>query len=1022
MLDLIRKILPSKHEKDRKSLLPIVAEINRHFEEYKALTDEQLRANTDEFKGRIKEATHEIEAEMNELKERLKTDVPPHEREQIYDHIEDLEKELYETERECLDEILPEAFAAVKETCRRLLGISWDVTGRKIVWDMVPFDVQLMGAIALHRGKIAEMATGEGKTLVAVMPMYLNALPGHGVHLVTVNDYLALRDSEWMGRVFQFLGLTVGCIQAMMDSQQRRKQYGSDITYGTNNEFGFDYLRDNMVITAEEMVQRGHYYAIVDEVDSVLIDEARTPLIISGPVQSEDQRYAEMKPRVERVVNAQRNYVAKIVAEAEQLLAAGKTYDAGVQLLRAHRGLPKNNRLLKLFSEPAKKKLMQEVELDFLRDQSRRMHEIDDELYFSIDERNHSIDLSDKGREFLATTQADKDMFLLPDLGTELSTLENDTTLSFDQKEAKKDELHALYAERSDRIHTVQQLLRAYALYEKDDEYVVTEDGKVMIVDEFTGRLLPGRRYSDGLHQAIEAKEGVKVERDTQTLATITLQNYFRLYKRLAGMTGTAETEAAEFVDIYKLDTTVIPTNRPMIRKDHEDVVYKTKREKYNALIEEIEELRKINRPVLVGTTSVEVSETISRMLKRKGVPHNVLNAKQHQREAEIVAHAGLPGAITIATNMAGRGTDIKLGPGIADIGGLHIVGTERHEARRIDRQLRGRSGRQGDPGSSRFYLSLEDDLMRLFGSDRIARVMERMGLKEGEVIQHRMITRSVERAQKKVEENNFAIRKRLLEYDNVMNQQREVIYSLRRHALLGERLKDDIFGMLDDYVAKTVEKYYEAGEIQPLKEEIRRHLLVEVDLPPEKFQSLGKDGVVDDVEKAAMEFYRRKEERISSELMATLERMAMLQVIDERWKEHLREMDDLKEGINLRAYGQKDPLLEYKAEAFRMFAEMLDMINREVVGIVFKVFPAAPEQIPARRPVRVPRPQELTLTHSESLGMGFQANRAPVGAASSPAEAKAGKPQPVRVGVKVGRNDPCPCGSGKKYKNCHGK
>jgi preprotein translocase subunit SecA len=1022
MLGLLKKILPSKHEKDIKALLPIVAEINRYFEGYKSLTDEQLRAKTDEFRAKIREATHEIQARLNELKERLKADLAAEERGQIHNEIEELEEELYHTEQECLEEILPEAFAAVKEACRRLLGTSWEVTERKVVWDMVPFDVQLMGAIVLHRGRIAEMATGEGKTLVAVMPIYLNALTGHGVHLVTVNDYLALRDSQWMGKVYEFLGLTVGCIQTMMDPQQRRVQYGCDITYGTNNEFGFDYLRDNMVVTADDMVQRGHYYAIVDEVDSVLIDEARTPLIISGPVQVEDQKFAEMKPRVERLVNAQRNFVAKIVAEAEALLAAGKTYEAGVQLLRAHRGLPKNGRLLKLFSEPANKKLMQEVELDFLRDQSRRMHEIDDELYFSIDERDHSIDLSDKGRDFLATSQADKDMFLLPDLGTEMSILENDSTLTFDQKEAKKDEVHALYADRSDRIHTVQQLLRAYALYEKDDEYVVTEDGKVMIVDEFTGRLLPGRRYSDGLHQAIEAKEGVKVERDTQTLATITLQNYFRLYKELAGMTGTAETEAAEFIDIYKLDVAVVPTNKPMIRDDYEDVVYKTKREKYNAVIDEIEELRKINRPVLVGTTSVEVSETISRMLKRKGVPHNVLNAKQHQREAEVVAHAGLPGAVTIATNMAGRGTDIKLGPGIADIGGLHIIGTERHEARRIDRQLRGRSGRQGDPGSSRFYLSLEDDLMRLFGSERIARVMERMGLKEGEVIQHRMITKSVERAQKKVEENNYAIRKRLLEYDNVMNQQREVIYSLRRHALLGERLKDDIFDMLADYVSKTVEKYYDAGEIEPLKAEVRRHLLVEVDLPPERFQSLGKGGVIEEVGKEAMEFHRRKEERIGSDLMATLERMAMLQVIDERWKEHLREMDDLKEGINLRAYGQKDPLLEYKAEAFQMFAEMIDMINAEVVGIVFKVFPAAPEQIPARRPVRAPRPQELTLTHRESLGMGFQANREPVATGSSPAEAKAGKPQPVRVGTKVGRNEPCPCGSGKKYKNCHGK
>ncbi len=1022
MISLLRKILPSKHEKDRRALLPRAAEINLHVEQYQSLSDEQLRAKTDEFKARIKERTREIEVEITNVKERLKEDLSTSERGQLNAEIEELQDGLYEAEQEALDEILPEAFAAAKEACRRLVGKTWEVTGNKIVWDMVPFDVQLMGAIVLHQGKIAEMATGEGKTLVAVMPLYLNALTGHGVHLVTVNDYLALRDSQWMGKVFEFLGLTVGCIQTMMDPQQRRVQYGCNITYGTNNEFGFDYLRDNMVVNADEMVHRGYYYAIVDEVDSVLIDEARTPLIISGPVGSDDQKFAEMKPRVERLVNAQRNFVAKIVAEAEQLLAQGKTYEAGVQLLRAQRGLPKNNRLLKLFSEPSNKKLMQEVELDFLRDQSRRMHEIDDELFFNIDEKNHSIDLTEKGRQFLATTQEDKDMFLLLDLGTELSIIENDSNLTSEQKETKKDELHAIYADRSDRIHTVRQLLRAYALYEKDDEYVVTEDGKVMIVDEFTGRLLPGRRYSEGLHQAIEAKEDVKVERDTQTLATITLQNYFRLYKKLAGMTGTAETEAAEFTDIYKLDVVVIPTNKPMVRTDHEDVVYKTKREKYNAVNDEIEELRKINRPVLVGTTSVEVSETISRMLKRKGIPHNVLNAKQHQREAEIIAHAGLPGAVTIATNMAGRGTDIKLGPGVAGIDGLHIIGTERHEARRIDRQLRGRAGRQGDPGSSSFYLSLEDDLMRLFGSERIARVMERLGLKEGEVIQHRMITRSVERAQKKVEENNYAIRKRLLEYDNVMNQQREIVYSLRRHALIGEHLREDIHEMLIEYASKTVEKYYEAGEIEPLKDELRRTLLIEVDLPPGKYQSLGKEGVEDVVMKAALEFYKRKTERLGNEMMSTLERMAMLQVIDERWKEHLREMDELKEGINLRAYGQKDPLLEYKGEAFQMFTAMLDMINSEVLNIVYKLFPAAPEQIPTRRAARPVRSEELTLTHRSALGMGFQANREPVGSATSPAEARPGKPQPVRVGEKVGRNDPCPCGSGKKYKNCHGR
>jgi preprotein translocase subunit SecA len=642
---------------------------------------------------------------------------------------------------------------------------------------MVPFDVQLIGGMVLHQGKIAEMATGEGKTLVATMPVYLNALPGRGVHLVTVNDYLAKRDSVWMGKVYEYLGLTVGCIQNSMDSFQRRKEYACDITYGTNNEFGFDYLRDNMVVDKADLVQREYYYAIVDEVDSVLIDEARTPLIISGPTKSEDHKFNEMKSPVERIVAAQRNFVSKIVADAEKLVADGKEQEAGVLLLRAFHGLPKHPKLMKLMSDPSNKKLIQQTENEYMRDQSRRMNEIDDELYYAIDEKNHQINLTEKGREYLTPIVGDRDFFVLPDLGTEHSIIESDASLSKDDLLRRKDEVNLLYSERSDRIHTVSQLLRAYSLYSKDDEYVVTDDGKVQIVDEFTGRLLPGRRYSDGLHQAIEAKEGVKVERDMQTLATITLQNYFRLYKKLAGMTGTAETEAGEFFDIYKLDVVVVPTNKDMVRDDINDVIYKTKREKYNAVIEEIEKMRSENRPVLVGTTSVDVSETISRMLKRKNVPHNVLNAKQHQREAEIVSHAGLPGVITIATNMAGRGTDIKLGPGVRDAGGLHIVGTERHEARRIDRQLRGRAGRQGDPGSSLFFLSLEDDLMRLFGSDRIASIMERMGLKEGEVIQHSMITRSVERAQRKVEENNYGIRKRLLEYDNVMNQQREVIY-----------------------------------------------------------------------------------------------------------------------------------------------------------------------------------------------------------------------------------------------------
>jgi preprotein translocase subunit SecA len=1026
MLKILSKIFPSKSVKDINRILPLITEINEHFEEYKKLSDEELKAKTVEFRTRIKDEVSEYEEEIAKQKEQLRVNeaLSLDEREEIYTRIEEIEKDLNTTINDALTGILPEAFAVVKEACRRLVGKSWDLMGSKIIWDMVPFDVQLIGGIVLHEGKIAEMATGEGKTLVATMPMYLNALPGRGVHLVTVNDYLARRDSEWMGKVFEYLGLTVGCIQQQMDSAQRRKEYACDITYGTNNEFGFDYLRDNMVVAAEDLVHRNFYYAIVDEVDSVLVDEARTPLIISGPVSTDDHKFTEMKPRVERLVNAQRTFVTKIVAEAEQYLADRKETEAGVQLLRAYRGLPKHSKLTKMFSEPSNKRLMQQTEMEHLRDQARRLHEIDDELYYAIDEKDHTINLTEKGRDFLGSMGNDKDFFILPDVGSEVANIENDETLTPEQKQVKKDELNLAYAEKSDRIHTVTQLLRAYSLYEKDDEYVVSDDGKIMIVDEFTGRMLPGRRYSDGLHQAIEAKEGVKIERDMQTLATITLQNYFRLYKKLAGMTGTAETEASEFFQIYKLDVVVVPTNKDMVRDDMDDVVFKTKREKYNAVITEIETMRKQNRPVLVGTTSVEVSETLSRMLKRSGVPHNVLNAKHHQREAEIVAHAGLPGAITIATNMAGRGTDIKLGPGVAQSGGLHIVGTERHEARRIDRQLRGRAGRQGDPGSSKFYLSLEDDLMRLFGSDRIAGIMERLGLKEGDVIQHPMISRSVQRAQKKVEENNFSIRKRLLEYDNVMNQQREVIYSRRRHALLGERLREDIFEMLSDYIDEFVEKYYEHGEIDGFREAMRTSLLVDFAIEPDQWQKMGKDGVKSEAMKAAIDFYKRKEERIGSDNLVMLEKMVTLQVIDEKWKDHLREMDDLKEGIHLRAYGQKDPLIEYKSEAFRMFVELLDMIRVDTLNLVFKLFPQPAQEMPIRKPLRSTRPQQMTMTHESALGLGLQASGAPEGTTmgEAPQESKAGKPQPIHVGDKVGRNDPCPCGSGKKYKQCHGK
>lgn len=1019
MLKFLSGLFGSKKEKDVQLLQPLVGEINAHFEPLAALSDDELRGKTQEFRGRIAEAVKDVRESIAAAKASLKDEEDDLRREELLQEIEEHEKEELEIIKEMLDELLPEAFAVVKETCRRMVGQDFDVVGHKLKWEMVPYDVQLMGGVVLHQGKISEMATGEGKTLVAVAPMYLNALAGKGVHLVTVNDYLARRDSEWMGNVFRFHGMSVGCIVTNQNPFVRREQYNCDITYGTNNEFGFDYLRDNMVHTPDEMVQRGHYYAIVDEVDSVLIDEARTPLIISGPVEVDDHKYNEMKPRVERIVSTQKNLVAKIIAEGEKLLDEGKSEQAGILLFRAHRGDPKSKKLQKLFSEGAPKKLMLETESVYIAEQNKRLHEIDDELYYSIDERNHSIDLTEKGREFMASG-TDADMFILPDVGTEMSIIENDATLTYEQKQLRKDEVNRVYAERSDRVHTVRQLLRAYSLYDKDVEYVVTDDGKVQIVDEFTGRILHGRRYSDGLHQAIEAKEGVHVERDTQTLATVTLQNYFRLYKKLAGMTGTAETEAAEFFDIYKLDVVIIPTNRKVVREDLNDLVYRTKREKYNALIQQIKELRDKKQPVLVGTTSVEVSETLSRMMTREKIQHNVLNAKQHQREAEIVSNAGLPGAVTIATNMAGRGTDIKLGPGVRESGGLCIIGTERHEARRIDRQLRGRAGRQGDPGMTKFFLSLEDDLMRLFGSDRIASVMTKMGAEEGEVIEHSMITRMIERAQKKVEENNFGIRKRLLEYDNVMNQQREVIYSKRRHALLGEQLEDEVYRMLEEYVDDVVERHYEPATIDEMKDELRSNLLIDLQLTPEEFQKAGSAGLKTKVMEAAKEFLKRKREMIGNEAMSFIQRLSMLQVIDARWKEHLREMDDLKEGIYLRAYGQKDPILEYKGEAYKMFVELLGLLNREALNMLFKLFPENQQQLEAQQQRRGFNRERMTMTHSASAGMGFQG--IPEEGEAAPAQQEAPKVQQIISGDKVGRNDPCPCGSGKKYKNCHGK
>ena len=983
MANIITKIFGSKHERDVKKIRPLVEQTNRFFEEYEALSEEQLQAKTDEFKERIANG-------------------------------------------ETVDDLLPEAFATVKQACKRLLGKTWKVVGRDVTWDMVPYDVQLIGGIVLHQGKIAEMATGEGKTLVATLPMYLNALEGKGAHLVTVNDYLAQRDMEWMGQIYKYLGLTVGVILNDMTPAQRREAYNCDITYGTNNEFGFDYLRDNMAGSKDDIVQmRGHHYAIVDEVDSVLIDEARTPLIISGPVSESTHKYKEMKPLVERLVSSQNRLVNRLIKEGEDLIKQGKTEEGSTKLLIAEKGAPKNRRLAKLYQEPGIKKMVQARENDYLRDKGQNKASDEQyfgDLYYMVDEKNHIIDLTEKGRESM--NPSDPEMFLLPDLGDEIAKIENDPDLSDEERLIKKEEIHTIFNIRSEQLQNISQLLRAYSLYERDQEYVV-QDGKVLIVDEFTGRIMQGRRYSDGLHQAIEAKENVKIERETQTLATVTLQNYFRMYDKLAGMTGTAETEAAEFWEIYKLDVVVIPTNKPIARIDYEDVIYRSRREKYNAIIEQIIREREKGRPILVGTTTVDVSETLSRMLKRKGVPHNVLNAKQHEREAEIVAHAGEPRAVTIATNMAGRGTDIKLGAGVVEAGGLAILGTERHESRRIDRQLRGRAGRQGDPGSSIFFLSLEDDLMRLFGSERIASVMDRLGAEEGEVITHKMITRSISKAQKKVEMQNFGIRKRLLEYDDVMNQQREIIYDRRRVALLQEDTREEVQSILDEFIEHKLGMIIDPS-IRPdgwdwdaLEEEIGLVLNVSFRSAQENADSYDLEKLTEFVRNEALRIYDIKEERIGRERMAVLERYFILNVIDEKWKDHLYEMDMLKEGIHLRAYGQKDPLVEYKREAYMLFEALIHRINEETLNWLWK-FQIA-EEPQNRSEARRHQPQRVTLIHESADGMGM-AGGGQESDIQKASKERSRKKQPIRVEQKVGPNDPCPCGSGLKYKKCHGK
>jgi len=984
---LVKKIFGTRSDREIRQLFPLVDEINKLTESLKNKSDQAL-----------KDRSQELRAELIEDSSKAKEFASK----EFSDKSEQA-KYVLEQEHKKLEAILPEAFAMVKETCTRMCGSSWSVVGRELSWEMVPYDVQIVGGVILHRGNVAEMKTGEGKTLVAAFPIYLNALTGRGVHLITVNDYLAQRDAEWMGEIYKRLGLTVGYILNNMSPEQRKNNYSCDITYGTNNEFGFDYLRDNMALQKDDLVQRGHAFAIVDEVDSVLIDEARTPLIISGAVDAPvDTTFSELRPLVQNLVQKQNSLVAKIVSDAESLMKDEKNNDSGYKFLQALRGMPKHPKVMKAFQEAGTKKLAHQIESEFMRD--KKLHEVDEDLFFSIDEKTHVIDITEKGRNTLAPN--DPEVFIIPDLGEILHDIEKNDNLSQLEKDQEKDKAHQLHADRSGKIHNMTQLLRAYTLYEKDVEYVV-QDGRVQIVDEFTGRILSGRRYSDGLHQALETKENVKIERETQTLATITIQNYFRMYDKLAGMTGTAETEAEEFGSIYNLDVLAIPTHMPVVRDDRNDLIYKTTREKYNAVVEEISKSHKSGQPTLVGTISVEVSELLSRMLKREGVPHNVLNAKQHQGEAEIVARAGQKGAVTIATNMAGRGTDIKLGRGITDLGGLHIIGTERHESRRIDLQLRGRSGRQGDPGSSVFYLSLEDDLMRLFNSERIASVMDRLGAEEGEVITAKMVTRAIENAQKKVEQRNFGIRKHLLEYDDVMNQQRQVIYDLRRQALNDEEISNSIEDMLDDYVddelAKMEEMSPQNWDWENIKQNFASHLLVEVNLELVQNHIGMNDITVEHVREfvleKATEVYNSRKSLLPSDVMKGFEKFVALRTIDEKWKDHLYAMDQLREGINLRAYGQKNPLLEYKSEGFQMFQQMMADTSELTLQRLYRTqiqgMSASPE-------MPVTKDRNVQVQHDESTGMGFSGPSLKEQAAAS-----SGIPnQPINVDEKIGRNE----------------
>ena len=1094
-MDIVSKLLKlffgTKSDKDRKAVEPYVQKVLAVYPSIDSLSHDALRERSAALRQQIRDFIQADEDRIAYLKEILeKPDTSLEDKERHSKEIDDKTKLIDEKIEQKLDEILPEAFAIMKSTARRFTENStvvvtatdfdrnlaaskdfvtiegdnavyknqWMAGGNMITWDMVHYDCQLFGGVVLHTGKIAEMATGEGKTLVATLPVFLNALAGKGVHVVTVNDYLAKRDAEWMGPMYQFHGLSVECIDNYQpNSAARRKAYMADITFGTNNEFGFDYLRDNMSISADDLVQRKHHFAIVDEVDSVLIDDARTPLIISGPVpKGEDQLFDQYRGFVERLYTMQRQMVNDLLARARKLIAEGNTEEGGILLLRAHKGLPKYKPLIKFLSEQGVKVLLQKTEAIYMQDNNRRMHEITDELFFVIEEKMNTVELTDKGHEVLSNAVGEDGFFVLPDIGSEVATIEK-SDASAEEKTARKDEVINSYAIRSERVHTVNQLLKAYSMFEKDVEYVVI-DNKVKIVDEQTGRIMEGRRYSDGLHQAIEAKEHVKVEAATQTFATITLQNYFRMYHKLGGMTGTAETEASEFWSIYKLDVVVIPTNRPILRNDMDDILYKTKREKYNAVVDEVVRLVGEGRPVLVGTTSVEVSELLSRILKIRGIKHNVLNAKQHAQEAQVVAEAGRAGQVTIATNMAGRGTDIKLTPEVKEAGGLAIIGTERHESRRVDRQLRGRSGRQGDPGSSLFFVSMEDDLLRLFGGDRLAAMMDKMGIQEGEAIQAGMMSKAVERAQKKVEENNFGIRKRLLEYDDVMNSQRTVIYTQRRHALYGERVEIDFNNMLCDFAESFVEEN-KGVSYEDFSFELIRQVAVQPTFDEKAYKAAEANDLIDMVIKDITDSYNRRAQTAAQTALPVLKsiyekqgdqieniyvpmtngilgynvpvnlkkaietngaevykvftKLVMLTTIDDNWREHLRAMDDLRTSVQNATYEQKDPLLIYKLESYEIFSQMLEKINREVLSVVGKGY------IPVREN------QEERVKQQQQSRAKVDVNRlhaSRMQAAAAAGQGEKSKPAPVHVEKKVGRNDLCPCGSGKKYKHCHGK